>query len=356
MKVVNLAQRSDAWYEWRNGGISASEIAAILDRNKEKTRWRLWAENTGKVPKENLDGNPNVRRGIRLEDKARQAFEARHEGEILMPLCVEYEKNSIFRASLDGITGKNEPTELKCPHPNTMEKVMDEGTQSEAFQMYLPQVQHQMLCTDAKRGYLVFYSEDMEGDDPTYLEFPIDRDDAMIQDILREGEAFWNLIETRKEPLKDPLRDIYVPTGEHYEAWDVSAGDRLRLMGFLKAAEKQVKTLKDQMKINEKDLVEQMGEFMRAEASGLAVTRFHKGGTIDYPKLLADLLPDLEDDVLEKYRRKGSDQVRIVESKSTGKVAEREESAKSVANSNKMVQAIAAAKKEGTLVDAKYNW
>ncbi|MFP4496496.1 MAG: YqaJ viral recombinase family protein, partial [Halochromatium sp.] len=40
MKIIDLAQRSPAWQQWRAQGITASEAAIILDRSPYKTRWR----------------------------------------------------------------------------------------------------------------------------------------------------------------------------------------------------------------------------------------------------------------------------------------------------------------------------
>lgn len=45
-----------------------------MKRSEYKTVWRLWAEKKGLVLPDNLDANPNVQRGVRLEPKARKAF------------------------------------------------------------------------------------------------------------------------------------------------------------------------------------------------------------------------------------------------------------------------------------------
>lgn len=325
MKVVNVGQRTPEWYAWRTQGVSASEIATILGRSPYKTPWRLWAEVLGKVPTEDLSRNPNVRRGVEKEKKARQEYESRH-GDILLPVCVESSEMPVFRASLDGLSDTGEPVELKCPAISTYREVLEQGENSTPYKLYWPQVQQQIFVTGAARGYLCFYSDDVEDGEPSYLEFTVQRDDAFIQkELIPKGVEFWNLVLTGKEPAKDPERDIFVPGGNDFGTWERLAEERKFLSVALSSIEAQVKDLKGKLRDNESGLLQLMGNFMRAEACGIRVTRFSKEGAIDYKALLSDLLPDLDDATIEKYRRPGSDQVRITEAETMeAAVADRE--------------------------------
>jgi len=85
MKVVDLNQRSDEWLQWRSKGVTASDIPIILGLSPYKTRWQLWAEKVGRINAPDISNNPNVKRGVRLEDEARQLAEGRY-GEVLLPL------------------------------------------------------------------------------------------------------------------------------------------------------------------------------------------------------------------------------------------------------------------------------
>ena len=58
-------------------------------------------------------------------------------------------------------------------------------------------------------------------------------------------------------------------------------------------------------------LLGMMGEFLAAEAAGLKVTRFLQSGSIDYQSALKKLLPEVTAEMLEAYRRKASERVRI---------------------------------------------
>lgn len=101
MHIINLDQRTDAWKAWRNQGITATDSTVILGASPYKTPWRLWAEKVGKILPPDLSGNPNVQRGVALEDEARLLFQNKHLT-CVMPACAESDVDPIFRASFDG--------------------------------------------------------------------------------------------------------------------------------------------------------------------------------------------------------------------------------------------------------------
>ena len=306
MKIVDLTQRSPEWLRWRAQGVTASEAAIVLGRSPYKTPWRLWAERTGLAREPDLSANPHVQRGNALEDAARRAFEARH-GTLLLPVCGESEEHPVLRASFDGIADDGAPVELKAPAERTFAEVAADKTEAPAFRLYWPQVQHQLYVAGAEQGWLLFY-----GGPGRLLEFPVERDEAFLSDQLVPGcLAFWEAIAKRKEPPRDPARDLYVPAGEALDQWSVLAGEyrhlareKARLDALLKARKADLDRVEDA-------LTAMMGGFLTAEAAGLKVTRFQQNGSIDYAKALKVLLPDLDATTLERYRRKAAERVRV---------------------------------------------
>ena len=142
MHIIDLDQRTDAWKAWRNQGITATDSTVILGASPYKTPWRLWAEKVGKILPPDLSGNPNVQRGVALEDEARLLFQNKHLT-CVMPACAESDVDPIFRASFDGLTPLNEPVEFKCPGEKVLTEVRTEGLKAKTVQMYSVQVQHQ---------------------------------------------------------------------------------------------------------------------------------------------------------------------------------------------------------------------
>ena len=310
MKVIDITQRTPEWHAWRRQGVSASEAAVMLGISPHKTPWRLWAEKTGRLEPEDLAGNPNVRRGIEFEDTARQAVERYKEecGVLLLPVCAEHDGMPWLRASLDGINDKGEPVELKCPADSTFEAVKTEGKQSEAFRLYYPQVQFQMMVTGASKGFLVFYTQKDGG---ALITFDLELDLNLASELSTITKDFWEAVKQDKAPPMDPGRDVFVPNGEAREAWDALAETRLRLTDAIAKEEKIVKSLKAELKANGTELVGKMGDFGHAAAAGIAVTRYEQQGAVDYTQLLRDLLPDLDPAVLASYRKAGSSRVKV---------------------------------------------
>jgi putative phage-type endonuclease len=309
MKTVDIAQRSPEWLRWRAQGITASAAAVLMGISPYQTPWRLWAEITGLARPADLSGNPCVQRGIALEDAARRDFEDRHDAMVL-PVCGESDDHPEIRASFDGIDDDGNPVEFKVPAPKTYAEVAALGRESPAYRLYWAQVQAQMYVAGAPKGWLVFYQGPGE-----VTEFEIERDDTFLLDpehgLVRVALDFFEAVQKKKEPPKDPMRDIYIPAGEALETWTAKAGEYRDL-----AAEKQrldvlVKEQKEAMEAIEDELVAMMGGFLSANTAGLEVTRYHQRGSIDYQAALLALVPDVKLDALESCRRASSERVKV---------------------------------------------
>ena len=305
MKIIDVAQRTPEWDRWRAQGITASESAVILGRSPYKTPWRLWAERTGLARPADLSRNPHVARGNRLEDAARQWFEQAYDT-VLMPVCGESEQEPLLRASFDGINDAGEPVELKVPSERVYREVEAHGRASLAYRLYEPQVQHQLYVAGADKGWLVFYLDAQH-----QRVFELARDLTLIRAIVDQGKAFWQAIVAGDEPEKDPVRDLFVPCGSQAEEWTTLAGRYRRIHEDAKALDADLKRRKADLDAIQTQLVAMMGEALIAESAGLRITRFCAKGSVDYPALLKALLPALEADAVEGFRRKPSERVRV---------------------------------------------
>ena len=304
MKIVNLSQREEDWLDWRRQGVTATDAAILLNRSPYKTRWRLWAEKTGYAREVDLSLNPLVRRGIENEDAARRAFEEKYD-DMLLPACVESVQYPLMRASLDGLRDNGEPVELKSPSATVWEDVCAEKANSKAYQLYYPQVQHQLLVTGAKQGWLVFYFEGQ------IQEYPILRDEAMIQEILAEAKKFWQQVVDKKEPDKDPERDLYIPQGEEVNRW-IAAAEEYRLYDAeIQELKQRLSELQERQKPHLDTMKSLMGEYFHADYCGVMVTRYKAAGRVDYKKLLADKASGVKPEDVDQYREKSSERCRV---------------------------------------------
>jgi putative phage-type endonuclease len=310
MNIVDLVQRSDEWLVWRAEGITATDVPVILGLSPYKTPWQLWAEKTGRINPPDLSGNPNVQRGNRLEDEARQKTETRYN-EILLPLCGECTEWPVLRASFDGVDANEEPYEFKAPSQNVWVELETSGTHSATFKLYEAQVQTQMVVAGASKGRLIFYRED-----GTDLDFEVLLTPERRAEILTAAKQFWELVCTETPPKLDPERDWYIPaSGTDKFKWEAHA-DAWR------SQQHRIKSLKDELKALEKDqkdvqraMTTLMGTFKRADIGGVKVTRFEKAGSVDYLTYLKDMFPDRDVSVgLEAYRKPSRSEVRFTKS------------------------------------------
>lgn len=308
MRIVNIAQRGPGWQEWRQKGVTATDAVVLADRSPHKTFWRLWAEKTGYALPEDLSKNPNVQRGIELEDSARMALEEKW-GEILLPLCVESSTNPILRASLDGLTTPGEPVELKCPCESIWDDVCSNLERSEAYQLYYPQVQHQINVTGAKKGWLVFFFKD---ESSSLLKiFEMARDQGLIQEIEARAEIFWAAVEERKEPAKDPLRDIFIPKGEDCVNWSSAAEEYRSFENEILELQAKMDYLQEKKKSSLQALKSMMGDYCHADYCGVRITKYTVAGRIDYKKILEQKIPDFSAIDVEKFREKREVRCRV---------------------------------------------
>ncbi|MCD2450541.1 YqaJ viral recombinase family protein [Methylicorpusculum oleiharenae] len=315
MKVIDVSQRSAAWRHWRSQGVSASEAAIVMNRSPYKTPWRLWAEKIGLVLEASLDNNPLIRAGIQQEPAALQRFEDKHD-QMLLPLCGESEQYPLMRASFDGLSDANEPVEIKCPHETTFLDVLLNREASEAYQLYWCQVQQQLLVSEAQRGFLFFYHQGQD------IEFEIQRDETFLTKLVESAMDFWSAVQSKKEPNKDPERDLYLPKGDAEQQWQQLAAsyrNRAVKIADLKA---ELATLEASQAAIENTLVLLMGDYVAAEHSGLRISRFQSQGAIDYKVALHALQPAVQAAALEVYRKPSATRVRVTCRDDDGKHAE----------------------------------
>lgn len=304
MHIINLDQRTDAWKAWRQNGVTATDATVILGANPYKTIWRLWAEKVGKILPPDLSRNPNVQRGVALEDEARLLFQNKHLT-CVMPACVESDVDPIFRASFDGLTPTNEPVEFKCPGDKVLAEVRTEGLKSQTVQMYSIQVQHQMLVAGANHGWLVFY--DCQARE--LIEFEIQRDDQIIQRLLKEGREFFDAVTKKIEPPKDPLRDAFLPAeGEERSRWITAARDFAQADREIEVFQARISELTAARDSAKQQLIDMMGNNALADFAGVSLTRSAVKGRVDYAKLFektAGRKPT--EDEIESVRGKSSE-------------------------------------------------
>lgn len=328
MKLIDHEQGSDAWLDWRSNGVGASEVAALFngrpfniecvpEHNQDDaftvevsgtpygTAYQLWAMKTGVMDPPDLSNNPAVKRGNRLEGEARNAANAFY-GEMGLPATAEHDELPYLRASFDAVMSNGDTLEIKAPGKSVWSKIVAYGPPG----YYVPQIAQQMVVRGADVGRFFAYQGD-----GSYLAYRFDRVGQMAElcDAIEPAvTAFWRCVENGTAPDKDPDKDVLEFDDPDWdakaEAWLQAKAEEARLKADYEAAQADRKKL-------EAPLVDQLGGFASGVGAGVRVTRFTRKGSIDYQKALAAYQPDLDEDTLESYRKKGSNGVSVTDTR-----------------------------------------
>ncbi|WP_318429322.1 lambda-exonuclease family protein [Photobacterium leiognathi] len=288
MAIVDLVQRTEAWFDWRKEGITASMIPVIMGLSAYQTPYQLWAEFVGLKEPDDLSGNYHVQRGVEQEPEAREAVENEY-GRPYLPVCVEADHNPLFKASLDGLYQLGEDSEvleIKCPCDKIYNEILELKGSAPTFQMYAAQVQWQLNCSGATRGRLYFY---LRGKRP--ISTGIQRNDTFIKKAEEMALQFWQLVKTKTPPPLDPERDTVVYELEQApNDWASSVETYKAKAALVSERETELKAMKAEMKELEKYFTSQIPDDVQTfDKDGIRATRVERKGTVDYKKVLSEV-------------------------------------------------------------------
>lgn len=267
MKVIDVQQGTSEWLEWRSQGITATDISSIMGVNPYKSRYQLFLE---KKNKKKTILNANMIHGQNLEPEARKWLENSLSMDLL-PLCVQHPSLSFARASLDGINiDQKYLAEIKCP---ASDYILDGVKQSGKFpDIYLYQVQWQMLITGFSQADLVFY--DYRSQEGTIVHLKEDRDLQLL--MLDEAQDFLKLLTQDTAPPLEDTDYLYLDDPELLkliEKYDSISREKRKL-------DKEQKELKS--------LILEFGDGGSFEAAGYRATRHSFPMSYDLDKMKDD--------------------------------------------------------------------
>lgn len=182
--IVELDQTSEAWRQWRRGGIGASDAPTIMGENRWKPARKLLQERKRPTPPADCI-TPAMARGIALEPLARAAYR-KMTGADVQPLCLQSREHSWMRCSLDGIClDTMQAVEIKCG-----EAVYKRTARNRSVpEYYYGQIQHTLAVTGlAAMDFFCFLP------DRTPITVNVDRDPAYIRRLIETEAAFWQAV------------------------------------------------------------------------------------------------------------------------------------------------------------------
>jgi predicted phage-related endonuclease len=170
--------------------IGGSDARTIMGHD-EGALIRLWREKRGEIEPEDLSGNLIVQFGIVTEDLNRRWFE-RETGRQLahVQTFLRHPKLEWMGATLDGVVREERAVfEAKFMLPWSF-------TEEAAAEKHMPQLQHNMLVTGARRAYLSILTGGGK-----WVVIEVDADPVYQTVLLQVERIFWRCVNTGEVPV-----------------------------------------------------------------------------------------------------------------------------------------------------------
>ena len=195
MKILNVEQNSDAWFDARRGKISGTILGDVYSKRggRKIGFYQVIAERLGLDP----DDENRMDRGLRLEDEAAELFAAKTGKEpIKAGICVSWFSDDVInspdRLIKNGKSKKyTEALEIKCLSPARHLQAVIENKVPSEFESQM--VQYFVVNEHLETLYFLFY-------DPRVPSVPYHVIEVNYEDVAGKVEFFktWQL-DTLKE-------------------------------------------------------------------------------------------------------------------------------------------------------------
>lgn len=280
-----LCQQTPEWLELRKTKIGASDSPIIMQVSPWKTPYQLWLEKMGKHKSEDIK-SPNMKRGIILEEKARERF-MDMTGLFVLPSVEFHKENEFMMASLDGIDIEKENiVEIKCPNADDHFAAVGNMVPEK----YFPQLQHQLEVCQLDMAY--YFSFD--GNDGVIVK--VYRDDKYIKNMVQKEKEFWECMQNKIPP--ELIERDYIKRND--SQWQEAASKWSSTHTLLKKLEIQEKEQRERLislSMNKNSI-----------GGGIKLSKIIRKGSVDYSEI-----PELIGVDLEKHRKKPTESWRITE-------------------------------------------
>ncbi len=296
MTVEEMKDRK-AWLKLRNSGLGGSDASVILGVNPWKSRLALWAEKTGSIPPEDLSGNQRVYWGQRNEANIAEWFMEQTGKRVIRRGMMQSTEHPWMLASVDReVVGEKAGLEIKTAGVDQAKYWKDDDIPD----AYYLQCQWYMAVT----GYDLWYIAVLiGGNEARWTE--VERNQEQIDILIKEGEAFWKLVQDKTAPLPDGSKSAGEALGEMNKGGRdgiIVLDDYKEIYDRYKSCEAAEKVAKEAKESEKQLLMMAMGDFEAAEIAGKKITWKAQAGktTIDEKRLKKEL-----PDVYEKYKKTG---------------------------------------------------
>lgn len=282
MNILDIKQNTPEWHALRRTKIGASDAAVIMGVSPWKNTLQLYWEKKG--AKSNNYTSPAMQRGLDLEPHARNKFENMFDV-MMFPQVVQHHKYDWMIASLDGLSfDKDTFVEIKCPnrHDHSLAEL------EIIPEHYIPQLQHQLACTNLEFGYY-FSFDGLKG-----IPIKVYRDEEYIKKLIEKELQFYELLMSGIPPEDETIKKY---KKNESDEWIYKTEAYKNLENVIKKMELEKEALEKQKKEIKEQLVSLSGK-SNTMGNGIRLSKIIRKGPIDHEKLYKE-----ERVNLEKYRK-----------------------------------------------------
>lgn len=287
------------WLDERRKGIGGSDSPVVLlGEYFGKTRKDLFLEKTGQVSPEELDKNPDVRRGTRQEPIAAALYQEITGNKVRkVNRILTHPEKPFMLANIDreilGMDGAI--LEIKCPRAGVFRKWQMEGIPEG------PQIQGNHYMAVKRKGLVVFAIFCAELDEMMVV--PVERDQELIDYIEDADTNFWNLVEAGEFTEQETQEKLELPPVGG-EVITIDHPDWEKAVQSLRTA-KELKADAEELEAEAKAKVQSIMEEREADVVQGAGARVYWKWRDGKASVDAKRLQREEPDIYQRYLKRG---------------------------------------------------
>lgn len=294
---------TDLWLQYRNKGIGSSDAATASGLNPFKSQLELWMEKTGRI----IPSQPNMNEdsplvwGTILEPIVAEHYAKRTGRKVRkVNAILQHQDHPWMLANLDReIVGNDDVQILECKTAGMHSAKLWENGVPDYIQL---QVMHQLAVTGQHAADVAVLIAGQK------LEiFRIERDDELIERLIKLEQAFWQRVKTNTPPPADAsassaraLKQLY--PNDNHKTLDLKHDHQANsLFSELMRLKAQSSELSKQETLIKHQLQERMGDYSMAEFNdGRISWKLSKSSTTFDAKRFKEEQPELHEAYLKE--------------------------------------------------------
>jgi len=203
LKLPQIPQRTEEWYNVRKNLLTASEVSSVLNISPFQSAKKLLKKKITSVDESALKSNYMLDYGSKNEDIAIDLFKSIYNLEVHNVGLLIHEKYKWLGGSPDGVTSDNALIEVKCPLKKKISHTVHD--------YYYSQIQVCLEIANIETCYYIQYKPSSIFENGVLDIIQVNRNETWFNENVLLFEKFWNnVLESRNNPiLPDKIKQVH---------------------------------------------------------------------------------------------------------------------------------------------------